>query len=159
MKMENNTNIQKRYMVIPRTLVFIKRKEKYLLIKKNNKESFGFSKYNGVGGHIEKGEEPFNSALREVNEETGLEVGNMELAAILFVDNNINPGIQVFIFKADYAEGEILNSEEGILCWMAYVDIKKSKNVLSDVPELIHVCRRHKKGAKPIILQYHQEIF
>ena len=146
--------IQKRYQVVPRTLVFIKNKDKYLLIRKNKQDFFGFNKLNGVGGHIEKGEEPFESVQREVAEETGVEIENLELAAILFIDINEIPGIEVFVFRADYVRGEISHSEEGTLEWMPYYEIVKSKDVLTDVPELIQICETHKKGCKPAILKY-----
>jgi 8-oxo-dGTP diphosphatase len=154
MKNNNYAISKNRYMVIPRTLVFIKKKDKYLLIKKNNKDSFGFNKFNGVGGHIEKGEEPFESALREINEETGLEIDNLELVAIVFIDTNSNPGVQVFVFKANYLRGEIINSNEGTLFWMSYSNLKNNNEVLRDVPELIRVCRKHKKKSKPVFMQY-----
>lgn len=50
--------IRSRYQVVPRTLVFIKNENRYLLIHKKKQVSFGYDKLNGVGGHIEKGEEP-----------------------------------------------------------------------------------------------------
>jgi 8-oxo-dGTP diphosphatase len=154
MKMNKYGTFKNRYMVIPRTLVFIRKKEKYLLIKKSNKDSFGFNKFNGVGGHIEKGEEPFESALREINEETGLEIENLEFVAIVFIDTASNPGVQVFVFKANYLRGEITNSNEGTLSWMSYTNIKSSNEVLGDVPELINLCRKHKKERKSIFLKY-----
>lgn len=143
-----------RYQIIPRTLVFIKSNEKYLLIHKKNYKSFGYKKINGVGGHLEKGEEPFESASREILEETGLRISNLELIAILFIDLTSSPGIQVFVFKGDYFSGEITNSVEGDLKWMSFSEIKKSKNVVFDVPELIEICESHINGCKPVILKY-----
>jgi len=154
MEIQNIDVIRSRYKVVPRTLVFIKNKDKYLLINKNKQDSFGFKKLNGVGGHIEKGEEPFESAHREVAEETGVEIENLELAVILFIDISEIPGIEVFVFRADYVRGKISQSEEGTLEWMSYCEIVKSKDVLTDVPELIQICETHKKGCKPAILKY-----
>jgi len=143
-----------RYQLIPRTLVFIKNNDKYLLIYKNNQSSFGFDKINGVGGHIEKGEEPFESALREIAEETGLNINNLELTALLFIDTNSNPGIVVFLFKAQYSGGEIIPSIEGELKWMSFPEIEENTNVVFDVPELIKICEIHTTGDKPLILKY-----
>jgi 8-oxo-dGTP diphosphatase len=157
MKTSDNGIMQGRYQVVPRTLVFIKNKYKYLLIHKKKQDSFGYDKLNGVGGHIEKGEEPYESALREIFEETGIEIGNLELTAILFVDLDSNPGIQVFVFKADFICGKLVDSEEGDLHWMSYTEIKKSHVVLGDVPELIQICEAHINGSKPAILKYSQE--
>lgn len=154
MKINDLNVIRTRYQVVPRTLVFIKNKDKYLVIHKKKQDSFGFNKLNGVGGHIEKGEEPFESALREIAEETGVEIRNLELAAILFIDINANPGIQVFVFSAGFVRGEFAHSDEGDLQWMSYSEIKESKVVLSEVPELIQICKSHKNGSKPVILKY-----
>jgi 8-oxo-dGTP diphosphatase len=143
--------------MVPRTLIFIKKENNFLLIHKKKPESFGFNKLNGVGGHIEKGEEPFESAQREIEEETGLVVGGLDLCAILFIDINSIPGIQVFVFMADYKEGEFKHSEEGELCWMSFLEIQKSDEVVSDVPELIKVSEMHEPGAKPLIFKYNYD--
>ena len=124
------------------------------MIHKKKQGSFGYDKLNGVGGHIEKGEEPFESALREISEETGVEISNLELASILFIDINTNPGIQVFVFKADFVCGKTAHSDEGNLLWMSYAEIKKSNDVLADVTELIQICETYIKGSKPAILKY-----
>ena len=146
--------IKSRYQMVPRTLIFIKKGENFLLIHKKKPESFGFNKMNGVGGHIERGEEPFESAQREIVEETGLVVGDLDLCAILFIDINSTPGIQVFVFKAEYQEGKIEHSDEGELCWMSLFEIRNSDKVVSDVPELIEVCEEHETGAQPQIIKY-----
>jgi len=154
MQFDTQSVIKNRYQMVPRTLVFIKKGGKYLLIHKKKPKSFGFNKMNGVGGHIERGEEPFESAQREIVEETGLVVGRLDLTAILFIDINSTPGIQVFVFKADYIQGEIEHSDEGELCWMSLDEIRNSGDVVSDIPELIEACEMHKSGAQPQIIKY-----
>ena len=81
-------------------------------------------------------------------------MGGLDLCAILFIDINSTPGIQVFVFKADYQEGEIEHSDEGELCWMSLIEIRNSNEVVSDVPDLIEVCEAHKPGAQPQIIKY-----
>lgn len=154
--MENNHGkiIKNRYQFIPRTLVFIKDKDKYLFIQKKNRDSFGFNKLNGVGGHIEKGEEPYEAARREITEETGLHVNNLELAAILFIDINQNPGIQVFVFKSDHFQGNIKQSDEGELQWISVKEIKKNDKFVWDAAKLIEICEKHTIGSHPKIIKY-----
>ncbi len=154
MHVNNQKLISSRYQMVPRTLIFIRKEGNFLLIHKKKPESFGFNLLNGVGGHIEKGEEPFESAQREVAEETGLRIGALDLCAILFIDINSIPGIQVFVFKANYQEGEIEQSDEGDLRWMSLSEIRKSKQVVSDVPALIEVCNAHKEDTPPRIIKY-----
>ncbi len=154
MHIDSPNSLNSRYQMVPRTLIFIKKGGEFLLIHKKKPESFGFKKLNGVGGHIEKGEDPFESAQREILEETGLVVGGLDLCAILFIDINSIPGIQVFVFKADYQEGEIEHSDEGELSWMSLLEIQNSAEVVSDVPELIRVCEAHEPRTQPLIIKY-----
>ena len=150
----NISVIRKKYQLVPRTLVFIKNEDKLLVIKKQKKKSFGYGKLNGVGGHIEKGEEPFEAARREIQEEAGITVGNLALAAILFIDINDTPGIQVFVFKADYEGGIIRASEEGQLAWMVREDIVNNDKTVKDLPFLLDIVEKHKDGAPPIMVKY-----
>lgn len=146
--------IRERYSLVPRTLVFIRRGNEYLLIHKKKKNSYGFGKLNGVGGHIEKGEEPFSSARREVYEETGLSINELDLCAILFIDIGKTPGIEVFVFRAELEGGQINQSDEGILEWKSLDEIRSSEQVLDDVPMLIDLCINHKVGKMPQIVKY-----
>lgn len=59
--------------------------ETVVLIKKE-KPSWQKGKWNGVGGHIEKGESPHTAMQREFEEETGLYVSNWYQYAILRCD-------------------------------------------------------------------------
>ena len=92
--------IQKKYQLVPRTVVFIEDGEAILLLHKENKDSFGFNKLNGIGGHIEQGEEPSEATRREIFEESGLIIDDLELAAMIFIDIRTNPGILLFVYKA-----------------------------------------------------------
>ncbi len=150
----NKEILHTRYQLIPRTLVFIRRENRYLLIHKRKKNSFGFEKLNGIGGHIEKAEEPYESALREIKEETGLIVKNLALAVIVFIDIGSVPGILMFVFSAEYESGNIIASEEGELLWKDKSAIEKEKNVVKDVPYLIELTENHLQGAPPKIIKY-----
>ncbi len=154
MKDYNIDVIRQRYSVVPRTLVFIRKEEQFLLIHKKKKDSYGFGKFNGVGGHIEKGEDPYSSARREILEETGLTIGSLELAAILFIDIGDTPGVEVFVFIAEYSGGEIKPSDEGSLSWKTLSEIKSSDQILNDLPMLIETCIEHRTGEKPQFIKY-----
>lgn len=146
--------IRKKYQLVPRTLVFIEKDGRLLMLHKTKKDSYGYGKINGVGGHIEKGEEPFEAAVREIEEEAGIKVKDLDLAAILFIDINDTPGVQVFVFKADYAEGIIKDSIEGNLEWMTRESIRESDRPVKDLPFLLDIIDKHEKNASPIMIKY-----
>jgi len=146
--------IRKRYQMVPRTLIFIEKGEQLLMLSKTKSTSFGYGKINGVGGHMEQGEEPFESARREILEETGLQIQKLELAAILFIDIHDIPGIQVFLFKGEYTSGELQDSEEGHLDWMTRAEIEQHESKVKDLPFLIQVIDAHAANTPPAMIKY-----
>ena len=77
---------KRRFQVIPRVLVFLRNEDDVLLLKGAPDKRIWANLYNGVGGHVEVDEDVYSAALREVYEETGLEVSNLELRAIANID-------------------------------------------------------------------------
>lgn len=153
--MEYNTSIiQSKYKLVPRTLIFIERDNEILLIHKNKKDSFGFSKLNGIGGHIEKGEEPYEAAKREIFEESGLIINKISLVAIIFIEIGTNPGILLFVFKAKYPGGRLKESDEGDLLWMKRSSINDENNIVKDIPFLLELTDSYKEGSPPFFGKY-----
>ena len=62
----------KRFSVVPRSLIFLfNDQDQVLLIKGSPEKHIWADKYNGLGGHIEPGEDILEGALRELAEESG----------------------------------------------------------------------------------------
>ena len=61
-----------RYALIPRVLIFLIRDNQVLLLKGSEDKRLWANRFNGIGGHIEPGEDPLSAAYRELFEETGL---------------------------------------------------------------------------------------
>ena len=60
-----------RWQVIPRTLCFVTHHDQILLMRRAPHKRVFPSHYNGLGGHIERDEDPRQGAIREIKEETG----------------------------------------------------------------------------------------
>jgi len=150
----NTSVIQSKYKLVPRTLIFIERNNEILLIHKSKNDSFGFSKLNGIGGHIEKGEEPYEAAKREIFEESGLIINKLNLVAIIFIDIGTNPGILLFVFKAKYPGGRLKESDEGGLLWMKRSLINDGNNIVKDIPFLLELSDAYQEGSPPTFGKY-----
>jgi len=113
-----------RYICIPRTLIFLTRGDSVLLLKGAPTKRIWANKYNGVGGHIERGEDALSSAKRELNEETGLSA-DLHLVGTLLVDVEQDMGICVYIFTGECLEGEPRPSDEGTLEWLPFDELEQ----------------------------------
>jgi len=150
---EQFTNRPNTFTVIPRVLAFIERDDEILLIKRLKKNAFAYQKLNGVGGHIEKGEDPLTAVRREVQEECGLVIKDFVLHAIIFIDIESDQGINVFVFSATYLGGEVRPSDEGDLVWVKRREIH-GKEIIKDVPMLLKMIEESKRDGQIKYLQY-----
>ena len=139
-----------RYSVIPRTLIFITRDDKVLLLKGAGKKRLWAGLYNGVGGHIEMGEDPLSAAHRELFEETGLTNINLSLCGIVLVNTNTNPGVCIFIFTGEAKNEELSDSNEGMLEWIGKSSFSGIP-LVADLPILLPKILSHKPGSDPFI--------
>ncbi len=108
-----------RYRVIPRVLIFLIQDKKVLLLKGNPNKRIWANKYNGIGGHVEYGEDILSAARRELLEETGLSGIDLWLCGNIMVDASPETGISIFLFRGEYHDGQIIDSEEGRCEWIS----------------------------------------
>ncbi len=113
-----------RYQVIPRTLIFVTRGDRVLLLKGAPDKRLWANRYNGIGGHVEKGEDILSAGERELSEETGLTTANLRLCGTLIVDTGEPVGIAIFILKSEYVSGEIKPSHEGTPTWVSISEME-----------------------------------
>ncbi len=110
--------IKTRWLTIPRTLCFITNGNDVLLMKRKMQTRIFPGRYNGVGGHLERDEDPLSGALREIREETGLAVTDVRLRGIYNVDAGAEMGILLFVFTAQAASRAFVECDEGTLHWV-----------------------------------------
>lgn len=127
---------QNRWVTIPRTLCFVLNGSDVLLMKRAPHKRVFPNQYNGVGGHIERNEDPFTSAKREILEETGLSVDNLQLRAVYNIDASADTGIILFVFTAESTSREFIANEEGTLHWIPQSDVTQY-NLVEDLPIIL----------------------
>lgn len=95
--------------------------EVVIINRKNAWPGFAFP-----GGHIEDGEPIVPSVIREVKEETGLDIENVELCGIRdWYDPLKNERNVVFMFKTSSFSGTLIDkTHEGDVFWKKLTDIK-----------------------------------
>jgi len=125
-----------RWLTIPRTLCFVMNGSDVLLMKRSPHKRIFPNRYNGVGGHIERNEDPLSSAHREILEETGLEVHDLLLRAVYNIDANQETGIVLFLFTAQSDSRNVSANDEGTLHWIPRDSILQY-DLVEDLPFIL----------------------
>lgn len=110
-------------MVTRAVLCYVFNDNKVLLARKN--KGFGVGKINAPGGKIEKDEDIFNAARRELMEEAGITPLNLKYRGILlffFGKDKLKPDWIVYVLTANKFVGSIKESDEIKPFW---IDIDK----------------------------------
>ncbi|PKR84469.1 NUDIX hydrolase [Heyndrickxia camelliae] len=101
------------------TICFIKKGEQILMLNRVKSPWMGI--WNGVGGKIEKGEEPKESVLREILEETGISLKDVDYKGVVtwLVDGIRTGGMHAFVAEIPetFEYHTPVSTDEGILAW------------------------------------------
>lgn len=113
------------------TLVFVVVDNRVLLIRK--KRGLGAGKINGPGGKLEKGETPVQCAIREVQEELGISIGEPAGRGELrfqFIDGY---SIHVHVYLSDSFTGNPIETDEAIPLWFDLSEIPYEEMWADDI--------------------------
>ena len=93
--------------------------------------------YTLPGGHVEPGESFVDAVIREMKEETGLDIIDPQLAGIKQFPIKDGRYI-VILFKTEQFKGKVVSSDEGEMEWVEY-DKLSEINTVDDLAELLKV--------------------
>ena len=90
------------------------------------------------GGHVEPGESFVRSAIREVKEETGLDIENPILCGTKQFQTRRGERYVVLFYKTNRFSGELTSSEEGEVFWVPRKELHNYRLSI-DIMEMVRI--------------------
>ena len=97
-------------------LVILESPGYWLMLKRNRTPNLGL--YTPVGGKLEPGESPRVAAIREVKEEAGISLEDVNFSGLLVDSSPQDSNWVCFIYRASVEHFEPPDCEEGQLTWI-----------------------------------------
>jgi len=122
------------------TICFIRRNNELLLLNRVKAPNMGL--WNGVGGKIEPFEQPIDGIIREIQEETGISVRNVQDAGIVkWVSSEGESGMYLYYCELpnDTVYATPIEKDEGVLAWKSidWVLDHRNKGVVDNMKHFL----------------------
>ncbi len=107
------------------TLCYIENSGKYLMLYRNKKKNdSNAGKWIGIGGKIESGESQEECMLREVREETGIELTKWKYRGIVDFLSDTWDDERMYLYTAETDVWNVTSCNEGELRWIEKNDVE-----------------------------------
>ncbi len=153
MAINSKPNVQ--HLVVCANL-FVRKGDAYLLLKRSPLKVHAPNYVLPVGGKVDQDENPYVAAQRELLEEAGIQIENMQLEACILevIGKKNTPNWLIFHFSGDYKSGDLTQTDEGELLWFDKDDIPQ-QNLFPSVKKIIHHILNPSDG--PVFATFHYD--
>ena len=105
--------------IINSCICYIEKDGKYLMLHRTKKEKdINKEKWIGVGGKVEDKESPEDCVVREVKEETGLDLISYKLRGLITYVSTEWETEYMYLFTSNEFAGDLIECNEGDLEWV-----------------------------------------
>jgi len=119
------------------TCVLMNDKGEILILKRSDKVGTYRGFWSGISGYVEEDEKPYETAVKEIKEETGMDVDDVvlvkEMKPVSFSDvyegKNYDWNIFSFLFKLGKKDKVQIDWEHSEYCWIFPSEINKFEAV------------------------------
>ena len=144
-------------MLIPRTLIFVTHKDEVLLFKGAADKRLWADHYNGIGGHVEPGEDVLSAARREFQEETKLPPPKLWLCGIITINTGKHIGVGIYVFRGEAHQKKTLQpTKEGTPAWIRQKNVA-SLPLVEDLYTILPKVLAMRKNEPPFSAHYHYD--
>lgn len=120
-------------------MVMVHDKEKNMVLVLDKVKKHGWEGLTFPGGHLEEGESLYDSAVREVWEETGLEVANLELRGLVHWDQGSIKDLGFLYYTSDFTGQLLQDPPEGRLYWQDLEEFLQAEGKSDSMDDIMKI--------------------